>query len=751
MTRAPRTLLHAATIALLAGCAVGIPGCADEGDVDTVADANAARRSSLLERGGLPGVGLEIDRDAARRSPTRILNAGSSQVASRERVAPVDIDLPGAGQGVNADVAVGIDIPVQRDLDVTLNFKAAPMQEVVREIFENVLHLDYAISPTVKDDPVSFVLDGRVGYEELFRTLDTVLGMYGASLQVVNGLVQVLPTDDAKRAIGAPIVRGIDEDTNTPLTLATYVIPITNVKPDDVVTTFKDMLSPRGTMVRGPAGTGVVLLTESPVNAPRIVQLLRELDQPFFARRALRLYTPTHMSAEDLATGLNDFATRLGYRTGSGEDVQFAAVALPRSGQVLVTTTQRGFLAAIDDHASRLDVQIDSETVRRYVYKAQRMGADTLAQAITAAFNDLPEGDIPVITVVNDEGASGGLGSIANAGPTPASTQQSGARQQGNQQTRDTGSSSSFGSGGSGRDHGRLIIRAKHDVYKQVEELLEILDAPPRQVYLQIVVAEVTISGDVQFGVELFTQQSIGDTEFEFRTANNLVDVATGSAFALAENAFALVEAAQSRGDVRVLDAPYLYTMSGNTASLEVGVDQPVITQFISGGVDSVDPTRQSNQIEYRQTGIVLNVTPKVNDRGEVEINLRQEVSSVEQPSANAAIQSPAFPNRIMQTSIIVPNGETAIIGGTRSERDELQRSKTPLLGDIPIIGLAFQGKDVSRVQAELVILITPTIVIQPYDAISLSKQMLQSVVNLDLIDKLLEPEKVDDWELLWR
>ena len=752
MTRAPRTLLHAATITLFAGCAVGLPGCADEGKIEPVADANAERRASLVERGGLPGVGLETDRDAARRSPTRALNAGATQIAARERVAPVDIAIPGVGAAPGVDVAVGIDIPVQRDLDVTLNFKAAPMQEVVREIFENVLHLDYAISPGVKDDPVSFVLEGRVGYEELFRTLDTVLGMYGASLQVVNGLVQVLPTDDAKRAIGAPIVRGITEDTGTPLTLATYIVPVTNIKPEDAATTLKDLLTVRGTLVKGPAGTNVVLLTESPTNAPRVVQLLRELDKPFFARRTMRLYTPTHIPAEELAAELTTFATRWGLRTGTGEDVQFAAAAMPRSGQVLVTTTDRKFLGAIDEHVDRLDVQIEAETVRRYVYKAQRLGAETLAQAITASFSDLPQADIPVITVVNDEGASGGLGSITNAGPTPASTQQSGARQQGNQQTRDSGSSSSsFASTGSGRDHGTLIVRAKHDVYKQVEELLEILDAPPRQVYLQIVVAEVTISGEVQFGVELFTQQSIGDTEFEFRTANNLVDVATGSAFALAENAFALVEAAQSRGDVRVLDAPYLYTMSGNTASLEVGVDQPVITQFISGGVDAVDPTRQSNQIEYRQTGIVLNVTPKVNDRGEIEINLRQEVSSVEQPGANAAIQSPAFPNRIMQTSIIVPNGETAIIGGTRSERDELQRSKTPILGDIPIIGLAFQGKDVNRVQSELVILITPTIVLQPYDAIGLSRQMLRSVVNLDLIDALLEPEKVDDWELLWR
>jgi general secretion pathway protein D len=668
----------------------------------------------------------------------------------------VDIVLPGMESRPGGEVAVGIEIPVQRDLDVTLNFKAAPLQDVVREIFENVLNLDYAISPAVKDQSVSFVLEGRVGYEELFRTLDSVLGMYGVGLQVSNGLVQVLPDEAAKRGVAGPIIRAIDENTVTPLTVATYIVPLNNIKPEEAATTLKDMLTPRGTMIKGPTGTNLVLLIESPSNAGRIVQVLQELDKPYFARRAMRLYTPTHISANELAEELNAFALRWGLKAGaSGDDVQFSAVPMVRSGQVLVTTTRPGFLPAINEHVDRLDVQIESETIQRYVYTAQRLDAETLSQAVTAAFSDLPVGDQPVFVVVTDQGASGGLSSIADAGATPArsSTTQNNRNTTGasGPQAGSAGSSQrSFASSG-GRDNGRLIIKAKHGVYRQVKELLDVLDAAPRQVYLQVVIAEVVITGDVQFGIELFTEQGVGDYDIELRAANNLVDVATGSAFAIGKNAFALIEAAQTKGDVRVLDAPYIYAISGSTASLEVGVDQPIITQFISGGVDAVDPTRQSNSIEYRQTGIVLNVTPKVNDRGEVEINLRQEVSNVEQPAANAAIQSPAFPNRIMQTTIVIPNGETAVLGGTRNEREELQRSQTPFLADIPIIGLAFQGKDVRRQQSELVILITPTIVVRPYDAVDLSRQMLDSIVNLDLLDKLLIPQKIDDNDLLWR
>jgi general secretion pathway protein D len=756
MRRGTAKLSRAATLVAIAGCCAAIVGCAGkDGAVDASATKDVARRPGLLG-GRLPASGLQTDRDGAVRSPDFALSGGASARAERERVEPVDIVLPGVTRRPGADAPVGIDVPVQRDLDVTLNFKAAPLQEVVREIFENVLHLDYAISPKVADTAMSFVLEGRVGYEELFRTLDAVLGMYDASLQVSNGLVQVLPNDEAKRGVGGPLVRSIDPETNTPLTLATYVIPLTSIKAEDAATTLKDLLTPRGSIIKGPAGTGVVLLVESPANAPRLAQLLRELDQPFFARRSVRLYTPTHLTAEELAGELNAHATRLGLRTSGGEDAQFAAAALQRSNQVLVTTTLPAMLAEMNAHAQRVDVQVDAETRRRYVYRAQRLDADTLQQAVMSAFADLPESDAPRITVVSGDGASGGLSSIGDVSTTAATTGDR-TRTSSQRETSRSGASTtgttrtSIGGSRSTLDQGILIINAKPDVYAQVKELLEVLDAPPRQVYLQIVIAEVTITGDVQFGIELFTQQSIDDYDVELRTANNLVDAATGSIFALGKNAFALVEAAQTQGDVRVLDAPYVFTLSGNTANLEVGVDQPVITQFISGGVDAVDPTRQSNQIEYRQTGIVLSVTPKVNDRGEIEIDLRQEVSSVDQPAASAVIQSPAFPNRILQTKIVVPNGGTAVLGGTRSERDSLQRSKTPLLADIPLIGLAFQGKDVRRTQSELVILITPTIVVRPGDAIDMSRQVLGSIVNLDLIDDLLEAEKIDEGELLWR
>lgn len=751
MTRANLRTLRASSLLAIAGACLALSGCANDDAQQVAADPNQPQRSALMD-GRLPGSGFLLDPTGAVRSPDAELRGVDRQLAERQRVSPQDITPTRPGSTAGSSVAVGT-LPIQRDLDVTLNFKAAPMGEVLREIFENILQVDYAISPQIKDDAMSFLLEGRIGYEELFRTLDSVLRMYGASLQVSGGLVQVLPTDQAKRGVAGPLVRSIDESSPTPLTTATYVVPLTNIRPADAKKTLEPLLTERGQIIEGPTNTSLIVMVESPDNAPRLVQLLRELDQPFFARRTLRLYTPVHISAADLATEMTAFVTRLGVTTGA-QDAQFAAAALPRSGQVFVATTLPSIIPDIDNWFGRLDVALDSEQTRRYVYRAQQLDAETLSQAVLSSFADLGD-DAPSIVVVNSGGASGGLSSLSESGPAPAPAQQTGRAQtggtQGTQQRQSSFGSSSRGSLSATGDKGQMIIRAKPDVYREVRELLDVLDGPPRQVYLQVVIAEVTISGDVQFGVELFTQQGLGDYDVELRSANNLVEAATGSFFILGKNAFALVEAAQSKGDVRVLDAPYIFTVSGQAANLEVGVDQPIITQFIRGGVDAVDPTRQSNQVEYRQTGVVLNVTAVVNDRAEVILDVRQEVSSVEQPTATAAIQSPAFPNRILQTRVVVPNGRTVVLGGTRNERDSLRRNKTPLLAEIPLLGLAFQGKDVQRQQSELVVLITPTIVIQPADAVLMSQEILSSVVNIGRIDSLLAPQEIDENDLLWR
>lgn len=595
------------------------------------------------------------------------------------------------------------DLVAKRDLDVTLNFKGVPAVEVFREIFEKVLQIDYMIGSNITGE-MSFMLEGRISSEELLRTLDTVASAYGWAIQVRSGMVYVV--DEKTIPKGPGRVQVVWDKVRPDVATNTYLIPLTNAAASEVKTVVDTLLTGRG-LTHAVSRTNVLLLIDSPANVERLTQIIAELDRPFFVGRTMRLYTPRYLTPQELLTGLGDYARAAGVRVGAAgaaaDQAQFLGVPLTRSGQLLVTTTIRDLVPMLDSWFERLDQPVDVDTPQLHIYRCQHLEPESISGAVNAMFGAIPQEDKPEIAIVTDSRV--------------------------------------------------IAIRAKPAVYRQVRELIRMLDGPPKQVYLQVVVAEVVITGDVQFGIELFTSQTIGgDYDLELRSDANLLTLdPVGSAFVLGKNAFALLQTAQTNGVVRVLSAPYAVTVSGKPAMLNVGREVPIITRTISGTTDAVDPNRIDSSIEYRKTGVILNVTPIVNDRGSVVLEIQQEVSDVEQPAAGAAIQSPSFPQRELSTNVVVNSGDTAVLGGIRIERDVDRRAGIPLLSDIPFIGIAFSSKSVQREQTELVILVTPTIVLDPADMPSYGKQILEGVVNLERLDDLLLKDQVDLHEMLFR
>lgn len=623
----------------------------------------------------------------------------------------------------------------QRDLDVTLNFKAVDAREVFREIFEKVLQVNYALASDITGE-MSFVLDGRISRAELFRALDAIATGYGWALHVEEGVVHVVDESSAAKRAGE-VALGFDKAGDR-LAVNTHVIPVRYARASDLAGALKPLASERSAVI-ALEGTNVLIVVDSASHVERFRSIIAELDKPPMENRTLRLYSPRYLSAEELNTEFGNLVRAMGLRV-EGENAAYTGVVLERSRQLLTVVRFPDLVATFDDWYDRLDQPEDTAKPQPYLYNCQRTSPAQLRAAVEGVFDYLPDEDKPVVILL--DGSGGGIG---------GSTGQSGRLREGA-----TGATTQGGFGGFGGDRPdreRLVIRAKPHVYREVRELIRLLDAPPKQVYLQVVVAEVVITGDVQFGVELFTTQEIGDdTDIELRADNLGLSLdPTGSAFVLGSNAFALVEAAAADGTVRVISAPSLLAVSGQQALINVGSEVPILTQTISGSTDAVDPTRISSSIDYRLTGVTLQVTPSINDRGEVELQLSQEVSDVEDPAPGATIQSPSFPQRKLETNVVVRSGDTAVLGGIRIERDSDQSTKIPLLGDIPLVGIAFQGTNKRREQTELVILVTPTVVVTPDRLSELTERQLANLINLPLLDALLEDEEFDSNELLFR
>ncbi|MGD9693412.1 MAG: secretin N-terminal domain-containing protein [Phycisphaerales bacterium] len=701
-------------------------------------------------------------------APTRVLQPGQSQreydVAlpmaptqqrgrHAERVAPEDLTpKPGVTMAPAASAPADGQL-----LDVTLNFKQADPAEVFAAVFDRALKVNYVLAADLQSKPMSFVLEGRLSHDELLRTLDGVCEAYGWALVRSGDVMHVVNAAAAPKRPGEVRI-GLERAADL-IATGTYIIPLRSVSAKDLETTLTKLISERGALVTVP-NTNVLVMVESPGNAERLLEIIREFDRPFFSNKSVRLYSPNYLRATELVKAFNEFALGMGAKGGEGGI--YTVSALDRSQQVLVTTSVPELTRLFDAWFDRVDRPLDPDETRVHLYTPQHSSAATIQSAILAAFGTVTtEGDKPAVSVTVLEGGAGGSSSAAAslglAPPAATSTTNQTNRTGSNNQSSTTQSPSGlggFGASGGGSlgssEPTRLMIMAKPAVYQQVRALIDLLDVAPKQVYLQVVVAEVVLSGDLQFGVELFTRQEVDGIPYELRSAANAVGSPIGSAFILSGNALALVNAAATDGNVRVISSPFTIATSGRSASLNVGSEVPIITQQITGSVDAQDPNRINQAIEYRKTGVILSVTPLVNDRGEVTMRIQQEVSNVVEPAAGAAIQSPSFSQRQIQTEVTVPTGDTAVMGGIRLERENSSVTKVPFLGDIPIVGIPFRSKNIFREQTELVILVTPTIMMDPGQLAGVTPHFLDGMVNLALIDDLLN-KKIDTNEMLFR
>ncbi len=294
-----------------------------------------------------------------------------------------------------------------------------------------------------------------------------------------------------------------------------------------------------------------------------------------------------------------------------------------------------------------------------------------------------------------------------------------------------------------------LVVLATTKDYSDIREVLRRLDIVPRQVLIEVLVAEVTLGDELQFGVEFAaTQESRKDalgrittgtgssssstsgTTSGTTTSNptNIFDLgaavgnrlagvdplpATGFFGILSDNRnFAVVmNAAAGKNKLKVLSAPHIMTADNHEAHILVGQEVPIVTtQSNATNVTTAGTSNILQNIQYRDTGVILTVLPQVNSEGLVNMQIHQEVSQIAQ-QAVAGISSPTFSTRESETTVVVQSGETIVIGGIIDDSVDRSRNGIPFLMDIPVIGRAFRVDTDKVSRTELIVLLTPHVV----------------------------------------
>ncbi|KRE94885.1 type II secretion system protein GspD [Frateuria sp. Soil773] len=331
-------------------------------------------------------------------------------------------------------------------------------------------------------------------------------------------------------------------------------------------------------------------------------------------------------------------------------------------------------------------------------------------------------------------GQNGGLGSGFGSGANGGGSGNGGALlNNGGNSGGDQQYSSSDGSVriGSVDANNQLLVRARPSQWAEIEDAIKRLDNVPLQVQIETRILEVNLTGEFQFGVQWYLEGLIGghansDGSFTPGQPGNAQQWAIGqggSGFNAAKDAFfysfvnnnlqVALHAMETNGNTKTLSAPSMVVLNNQTAHIQVGSQVPINQTSVNPGVG----TAVYNSVDYLNTGVILNVQPRVNPGGLVYMNIGQQVSTPDYTNMKVNNGNPTINQRELATQVAVQSGQTVLLGGLIQQDEGKTDTGVPGLNRIPLLGRLFGSTNRHRNRTELIVLITPRVIASSDDA----------------------------------
>jgi len=593
-----------------------------------------------------------------------------------------------------------------------LAFVDADVAGVIDAVMGTMLRLSYRIDPGV-DGKLTLRSARPVAKESLLPLLESALASVDAVILRQGSTYVVAPRAEARAK--APVVDAGGTAAAQP-GYATEVVTLRHAGVRELTKLLERMLG-KDTVVSSDPAYNQIIIAGSGSERQAARALIRRLDVDWMAGMSFALYRLDNVDADTLMADLERIFQPPLDLLGS----RVRLVPLPRLRSVLGIAADRADLVRLDPWIRRLDASGASGKRTLYNYAVQNGRARDLANSLQ---------QVLALDGAMADGGSGSAGAVTTATSAAAGDNGAGARTS----TPAAQSISPAGSGTTGprivpnEENNSLLIYATAEDYQFIRDALDKLDRPVAQVLIEATLAEVTLTKDLKFGLEW----AIDSGRSSFTSSNNSSGVPSPSfpGFSYiyaATSARAVLNTLQSRTNVRVLSAPKLIVLNNQPATLQVGDQVPIVTQQAQSTSAAGAPI--INTVEMRDTGVILKVTPRVNDSGTIILDVAQEVSDVIQ-TTTSGINSPTIQQRRLSSTVATRSGQMIALGGLIRDRMSKEKTGIPLLSQIPVLGAAFGRQGDTGSRTELIILITPTVMKSPEET--------KAVVD-ELIDRLDE------------
>ena len=658
--------------------------------------------------------------------------------------------------------AVAQSDPADRQAAVRLNFEGADIRQVIHTIAA-ALEIHYIIDPRVQGQ-VTVRTASDIPRDDLLPIFHQILRSSGVAAKRVGDIYHIVPVAEAKTKTSLSLSRQSRADD-------AFVIEIVKLEyapAEEMAKVLQPFVSPGGDVLPYPRAN-LLVLSDLASSVRRLKEMVDIFDTDTFGQLHAEVYRIEHANVGDLGEELTGLLEPYGVITATGAIVTHGVfvIPLPRLNAVAVIAFNPEVFVHVEKWIQILDVPPEKGGGRSvHVYSVENAKAVDLAGILGELYGG---GGTAGRRLGRNQG-SGTRGSLRSRGNRSGSdeSRRRGLGSDGESRRRDGGGLS--GSGGTqsvllapqegekpvfkeevrvvaDEISNSLIILATPRDYAMIRDVLRRLDIVPRQVLIEAIIAEIQLIGTLAFGLEYALSQGgleglfgtsedsgvvaaetpataslvVGNSPL-LATSKRTVNIGSQGVFGFLtdrDQFLALIQALETRQRVNVLATPYVIASDNREASILIGEEVPILTSTSTSTL--TDNARTINSVQYRDTGRILTILPQINSAGLVNLEIRQEVSSVGQAEFGRT-NSPSFVSREAETTVVVQDGESVVLGGIIADRIRRTRNGVPFLMDVPVLGRLFRVDGERTERTELIILITPRVI--------RSRQELQAVTE---------------------
>jgi general secretion pathway protein D len=635
--------------------------------------------------------------------------------------------------------AIGARVSASGD-SYDLNFENTDVAGVSKVVLGDILGLTYTIDSRVSGS-ISLSSARAVPKRDLLSLYESALKLANATLVKEGPLYKVLPNSEVSSG------GGIDSGGRLEPGFGLTVLPMRYVSAQAVVRSI-DSFAARPGALRADSGRNLLIIQGTGPERASILDTALALDVDFMKNQSVGVFPVTNVAPDAMVSELQTIFDS--GKDGGGQDtVRFQA--MPRLNAVLAVGRAPGSIERVRTWVARLDRSDfgdGSLRVYRVKYGNAKVIAGLLRDVFVGGGVGGGSGDTQGSTPTTGLAPGSSPVRAASSGSSPSSTGSPNAMfsradlqgfgkgndGEGSGAGQGTGSGSALAALGEGRGVGSIritadvanntiLVAAPRDQYRLIERAIQEMDTAPVQVAIEATIAEVTLKNDLQYGVQFYLRDKSGSSlGFNGGTSQPISKSLPGFNAVLGpgSNPRVIINGLREMTDVKVLSSPSLVVVNNQIASLEVGDQVPITTRQAKDVTNPLAPTL--NSVEYRDTGVILRVLPRVAANGAVNLEVEQEVSNVVGNTQQATTDTltPTIAQRRIRSAVTVMSGQTVVLGGLIGSRQEKSKSGLPFLGQL---ASSLQNSG-GTTNTEIIVFIRPQIVRDSVDAQMVSEEL---------------------------